>query len=253
MMIAPAVRSGLLLLVCFLASGCAANKRADAVAKAEPYITEALTRPMPDLYDRAVNGSDARDWLYYSLALASGRPSPVPVTSSDRARLAALDARLQSAKRAWLKDNPPGSENEVPWPIQIGLTGEDAVVIERVEQAISADYWLSRAEADRTLKFSYNNGKYGQSAGVPVATIDDNVLLTASACAMALRVRAGLPETPVPEVVRRLGDRTVRDIGAELSAEAANSDYNGNHAVGRAACGSDATFDQYAAVLRRGR
>ena len=235
-----------------------ASKRASAVAASASYLNDALSQPMQTLYDKALTG-DAYDKLRLGLAMTARRPSPAIVRDADRRALDAIDIRLRAAKQVWLKQNSPDTVNKVPWDYQIGLTADDAAVIWRVEQATSADYWLSSAENTTTVQvetfpvppFTKTGGGGTRAIVTQVPEIDRNILLSAAACAVSVRDHAGLPASlPTPEVIHRLRGSDIRDIVADVASEATQPGYNGDHAVGSAACGTAATFAHYVSLLK---
>lgn len=237
------------LCLLLLLAACAGQDDKPASSVAD-YLPDALSQPMSVLYDKALTG-DADDWLKFGLALTAGRPSPVIVSDADKARLMAIDVRLQAAKREWLKENPPDSLDMVPWDYQINLSQEDATLIWQADQKLSADYWLSRAKAATYVKGwvpGTSGGKYGPaSLSYPIIApqVDPDVLLMAAACTVAVRKRAGLTAIVVPEVVRRLRDRQVGDIEVGLTARRTPSDI-----AGSSPCGSPETFNRYVALLK---
>ena len=244
----PVARGGFLILFCLL-SGCAAHKRDEAVVKAAPYISASLMQPMSTLYDKASNAGGAYDEMRLGLALASGRTSPAAPEDADRASLAIIDARFQAAKYAWLKENPPGSESEVPWAHQIDLTAEEAAAITRIESATFADYWLSRAQTAVAIAY-VSAGKNNSEMMILVPAINPPVLLTAEACVSAVRKSAGVTSPSQAEVVRRLWQGgTGRAIGQAVP-DPTKLRPGRDYAIGPAACGSDETFNRYVALLK---
>ena len=259
MTIASAARGGFLILVCLCLSGCSAHKRAEAIAQAAPYVSDALTQPIPLLYDATVtrgNADDrlAGDELRLGLALSAGRPSPAVPSDADLRNLATIDARFQAAKRAWLKENPPGSENEVPWALQIGLTADEAAVVTRIGMATSADYWLSQARDATTIRIlsTQAQGYHFSVAGVQstVPAIDTRVLLTAEACVNAVRQSAGVRAAVLPEVVLRLSQEGVGLSMVQAVPDPTSLKPGRDFVTGPAACGSDETFSRYIALLK---
>jgi hypothetical protein len=232
-------------VVCLLLAACA--RPADKTVSVANYLPDALSQPMPLLYDKAMAG-DADDWLKFGLALAAGRPSPAIISDADQARLAVLNDRLQAAKRDWLKENPPDSLDRVPWDYQINLDQEDATLIWQADQKLSADYWLSRAESAKAVKSfipAWRN-KWGSGSAITTykPAINDAILLSAITCAVAVRSQAGIRMAPLPEVVWRLRNRDVHDF----VAKAVNSGDHHDYALGRSACGR--AFDHYVTLLK---
>lgn len=232
---------------------CHAGRRMIAVNDAKPYLTAAFTQPMADL-DSLAQTSNADDWLRYGLALEAGRPQVTTVQDDDRQRLSALDGRLQAAKTAWLRNNPPGGEDEMPWKYQIDLSHEDATAVLHVQQATSADYWLSSAQGARTQHYSFTSegtrfgGVSNHTYTWWAPSIHAELILTATACADAVRQAAGLKLVPAPEVVRRLRDDKTYDIGAWLLKQHAGP--GDDYTVGPAACGSARTFHHYIELVK---
>ena len=255
MTIASAVRGGLLILVCLGLSGCSADKRTEAVAKAAPYISDALSQPMPALYDKAVgaNDVDAYAALRLGLALAAGRASPESPSQQDLDSLVPIDARFQGAKRVWLTENPPGSENEVPWAHQIGLTTDEGAVVRRIEIAESAVYWLGQAKAVTETRVVSAASNRTPEVEATVPAIDPPVLLTAEACVDAVRQGAKAKTFVLPEVVLRLAQDGAGMPVGQAVPDPKKPRPGHDYLTGAAACGSDETFRHYVEVLRWAR
>ncbi len=214
--------------------------------QAQPYIAAALSTPMDALHAKALGGQPY-DWMTYGLALAAGRPSPITVSAEDTAALAALDARLQSAMQAWRAEHKTGDPDKVDWRKRIAMTGDDDAVVRRVEEATSADYWLSRAANANTsnMMFIYMPATTKGGAGytMPINTytpvINYEVLYSAGGCVTALRAAAGLPPpSPVPEVVKRLRGFNVGNYQSIFAIEALDDNPNRRHFTGINGCGS---------------
>ena len=218
--------------------------------RAQPYIQAALSAPMDKLYVQATTGQ-AYDWLSYGLALAAGRPSPMTVSADDAAILQALDARLQPAMQAWRTDHKTGDPDKVDWRKRIALSDDEAAAVRRVEEATSADYWLSRAANASTSNMTFiympATTKGGAGYTMPISTyssvIPYDVLFSAGDCVTAVRTAAGFPTPPaVPEVVRRLREPFVSNYQTLFMVDMTQNDPRGLHATGPEACGAGGAF-----------
>lgn len=251
-------RSAIAAIACLVAStltGCVtvdpATLRPIYADRARPYINAALTTPMDMLYAKALAGN-AYDQLTYGLALAAGRPSSATVSSDDATRLQMLDARFQAAAQAWRAEHRDGDPAKVDWRKRVALTDDDAALVRRVEEATSADYWLSRAANANTssMMFIYMPATTKGGAGytMPITTYDPvipyDVVFTAGDCAVALRTGAGFakPE-PVPDVVRRLRDPGINDYQSLFVLDGLQNVPNRRHFTGTDACGGAAAYE----------
>lgn len=237
--------------------------RPRAIVLAAPYVTAALTQPMPDLYAAAMKGK-AKNALNLGLAMFAGREVPPgPDQAADADALAALEARILPISDAYLEAHPNSNFRGVNWRLIVKITKPEIAFVRHYEQLHSADFWLTESSADSTTiqattpgrpsgftGFEGTRGAFQNQTYVQPA-IDTPVFLTAAQCVRAVRLAAGKayggPRTlPTSIILLRL--YPLSDLDDMLQA-------NGNHPVvnettGAEACGTTEQFNTYVAQLK---